>query len=143
MTTASNLPPQGAILRYPYLWARERDSGATAGRKHRPVCLVLNIRDATNGLHHLVLLPITSQAPARDRIAVEIPEIERRRAGLGRYPRAWVIADEYNYDIAERSWYLEPDSQIGTFGAPFLRVIAKALRSTLTRTAARVDRTRT
>jgi hypothetical protein len=141
MTATANYPQQGAVLRYPYLWARERDAGESAGRKPRPVCLVLRISDAASAIHHLVLLPITSQAPSYDRVALEIPDIERRRAGLTRYARAWVIADEYNYDIAEQSFHLEPDAQIGTFGAKFLREIAKALRSTLTKTAARVDRT--
>ncbi len=26
--------------------------------------------------------------------------------------RCWVKVDEYNYDIAERSWYMEPDGNV-------------------------------
>jgi hypothetical protein len=26
--------------------------------------------------------------------------------------RCWVKVDEYNYDIAERSWYIEPDGNV-------------------------------
>jgi hypothetical protein len=49
--------------------------------------------------------------------------------------------DEYNYDIAERSWYFEPQKSLGRFSGTFVRTIAQALRSTLINTAARVDRT--
>jgi hypothetical protein len=89
-----------------------------------------------------VLLAITSQPPRTDQRALEIPDMERRRAGLTRYPRAWVIVSEYNYDIAERSFYYEAQTPpLGKFSMPFLRKIAIALRSTLTKSVARVDRT--
>jgi hypothetical protein len=100
------------------------------------------MRDPAHNYHHLVLLPITSQRPSTDRIAIEIPETELRRAGLTRYPRAWVLADEYNYDIAERSWYFDPEATLGKFSATFVRAIAKELRGALLNVAARVDRTR-
>jgi hypothetical protein len=43
--------------------------------------------------------PITSQPPAQDRFAVEIPEMEKRRAGLDATVRLWMILDDYNQDI--------------------------------------------
>jgi hypothetical protein len=139
---ARNPPSQGSIIQYPYLWVRQRDAGETEGRKIRPVCLLLRIKDAERDLHHLFLLPITSKQPHADETAVEIPDTERRRAGLVRYARAWVIVGEYNYDIAERSYYYEPNAPVlGTFSAPFLREIAKIARSTLSRKGGRVDRT--
>ena len=103
---------------------------------------MLRIKDPDRALHHLILLPITSQPPRPDQAALEIPDMERRRAGLTRYPRAWVVVGEYNYDIAEQSYYYEPNTPaLGAFSAPFLREIAKAVRAALPRTTARVDRT--
>jgi hypothetical protein len=130
------------VIIYPYLWASQRDVGEAEGRKTRPVCLVLRLYDNEQHFHHLVLLAITSRPPHSDQRALEIPDTERRRAGLLRYPRAWVIVSEYNYDIAERSYYFEPQTPpLGTFSMPFLREVATALRAALTKPNARVDRT--
>jgi hypothetical protein len=139
---ARELPPQGSVIVYPYLWTSQRDAGETEGRKSRPVCLVLRIHDPERSIHHLFLLGISSQPPRSDQAALEIPDIERRRAGLSRYPRAWIVVSEYNYDIAEQSYYYEPNTPpLGAFSAPFLREVAKAVRSGLSKAAARVDRT--
>lgn len=135
-------PPQGSVIYYPYLWAAQRDAGETEGRKSRPACLLLRVRDSKSGFHHLFLLGISSQPPQLDENALEIPDIERRRAGLTRYPRAWIVVNEYNYDIAERSYYYDPnESPLGKFSGAFLREIAKAARTSLARRSARVDRT--
>ncbi len=82
------------------------------GRKQRPVCVVVAIRNAAGGNTHLALLVITTQPQQTRRIALEIPEIERKRAGLGDLKQCWIMVDEYNYDIVERSWYIEPDQDI-------------------------------
>jgi hypothetical protein len=135
-------PPQGSIVAYPYLWASQRDSGESEGRKERPVCLLLKVYDRTQDIHHLVLLAISSQPPAPDQIALEIPDIERRRGGLIRYPRAWIVISEYNYDIAEWSFYYNPNSDpLGAFSTAYLREIATAFRANLRMAATRVDRT--
>jgi hypothetical protein len=137
-----DLPPQGTVITYPYLWASQRNAGETEGRKDRPVCMVLRIRDPGSGHHHLVLLAISSQPPRDDQSALEIPDTERRRAGLGRYPRAWIFVSEFNYDIAEQSFYYEPSiPPLGSFSTAFLKEVANALRSILTKAAARVNRT--
>ena len=139
---AIDVPPQGSIISYPYLWATQRDTGETEGRKSRPTCVVLRIFEAERNIHHLILLPISSQPPRKDQVAIEVPETERRRAGLSRYPGAWIIVSEYNYDVAEQSWYYEPNAQrLGAFSAPFLKEVAKVLRSILKKADARVDRT--
>ncbi|MDW9390852.1 hypothetical protein GOA63_27405 [Sinorhizobium meliloti] len=65
---------------------------------------------AANG-SHLALLAFTTQPPQADRIALEVSDIECRRAGLSDRKRCWVVVDEYNYDVAERSWYIGPDEQ--------------------------------
>lgn len=96
-------------------------------RKIRPTCVVVAVRGATDGLTHLALLAITTQPPLADRVAVEVPAIEGRRAGLGDLKRYWIVVDEYNHDIAERSFYIEPHSQIlGRFSKAFMMKIAAA-----------------
>jgi hypothetical protein len=140
--TASD-PAQGSVIVYPYLWARQRDAGETEGRKTRPACVVLRLRDRQQALHHLVILAISSKPPAENQRAIEIPDTERQRAGLSRYPRAWVIVSEYNYDVVERSWYYEARKPpLGAFSAPFLHQIATALQPIFSRVDVRIDRTR-
>jgi hypothetical protein len=138
---SGKIPLQGSVIAYPYLWASQHDRGESEGRKDRPVCLLLAVHDRAHDVHHLMLLAISSQPPAPDQIALEIPDTERRRAGLTRYPRAWIIVSEYNYDIAERSFYYNPNvAPLGMFSIPYLRAIATAFRANIS-TASRVDRT--
>ncbi|WP_439631804.1 hypothetical protein [Shinella sp.] len=120
----------GQVITYPYLWAWQNERGETDGRKARPTCVVVAVRSANDGLTHLVLLAITTQPPQADRIALEVSAIECRRAGLGDLKQCWVIVDEYNYDIAERSWYIEPDKKtLGRFSKTFMMKIATAFGS--------------
>jgi hypothetical protein len=138
---SGEIPRQGAVIAYPYLWASQRDRGESEGRKDRPVCLLLAFHDDAHDVHHLMLLAISSQPPAPDQIALEIPDTERRRGGLTRYPRAWIVISEYNYDIAERSFYYNSNiAPLGTFSAHYLREIATAFRANWS-TASRIDRT--
>lgn len=41
--------------------------------------------------------------PQAGRVAVEIPDIERKRAGLSDLKQSWIMVDGYNYDVVERS----------------------------------------
>jgi hypothetical protein len=134
----AELPAQGSVIHYPYLWASQRETGESEGRKDRPVCLLLAVHDPAQDVHHLVLLAISSQP---EQMALEIPDTEKRPGGLTRYPRAWIIISEYNYDIAERSYYYNPNiAPLGTFSISYLREIARAFRANLT-SIARIDRT--
>jgi len=113
----------GVVIRYPYLWAREAGRGEGEGRKSRPSAVGVRLA-RPNGEDVLLLFPITSKAPERERFAVEIPETEKRRAGLDRDVRLWIVLDEYNEDIVGRSFYLEPEAPLGRFSkAFFLRVM--------------------
>ncbi|RUM08909.1 hypothetical protein [Rhizobium chutanense] len=115
----------GEVMAYPYLWAWQQQRGETEGRKQRPVCVIIAMRSASDGNTHLVLLAITTQPPEVGRIALEIPDIERRRAGLGDLKQSWIVVDEYNYDIVERSWYIEPHQEVlGRFSKSFVMRIA-------------------
>jgi hypothetical protein len=108
----------GAVFRYPYLWAREAAQGETEGRKFRPAAVGVRI-PKSKGEDVLVLFPITSKEPARGRFAAEIPETEKRRAGLDGTIRLWIVLDEYNQDVIGRSFYLEPEPPLGYFSKAF------------------------
>ena len=103
---------------------REAQRGETEGRKPRPVAVGVRIA-RPKGEDLLVLFPITSQPPSSDRFSVEIPEMEKRRAGLDASLRLWIILDEYNQDVIGKSFYLEPDSQLGRFSKAFFLPLMK------------------
>ncbi len=114
----------GCVIRYPYLWVREAEHGETEGRKPRPVTVGVRIA-RPSGDDVLVLFPITSQAPSSNRFAVEIPEMEKRRAGLDASLRLWIILDEYNQDSLDQSFYLEPEPPLGWFSKAFTLPLMK------------------
>jgi hypothetical protein len=108
----------GAVIRYPHLWVHRAVRGETEGRKFRSTAVGVRIPKPNNE-DALVLFPITSQEPAADRFAAEVPDIEKRRAGLDGTMRLWIILDEYNQDVIGRSFYLEPEPPLGYFSKAF------------------------
>jgi hypothetical protein len=60
----------------------------------------------------LVLFPITSQPPAQNRFAIEIPETEKRRADLDATVRLWMILDECNHSISNRGFRLAGSARL-------------------------------
>ncbi|AQT47936.1 hypothetical protein [Bartonella choladocola] len=104
-----------SIIIYPYLWEHQASKGETEGRKKRPAAVAMRLLQ--NDL--LILWPITTKEPSQDRFAVEIPDIEKRRAGLEQDLRLWIILDEFNIDKIGSSFYLEPDPPIGAFSKAF------------------------
>ncbi|SEM27265.1 hypothetical protein [Xaviernesmea oryzae] len=56
---------------------------------------------------HLALLVIITRLPHVDRVALEVQDIECRRVGLSDLKRCWIVVGEYNYDIAQRSFYID------------------------------------
>ena len=130
----------GLVIRYPYLWRWQRDHGETEGRKERPACVVIAMRGSDN-LTHVALLAISSRPPAGHGAAMEVPEIECRRVGLSEGKRAWITVSEYNYDIAERSWYLDINQPaLGRFSKPFMTRLASAIAPLFREAQARIDR---
>jgi len=114
----------GCVILFPYLWVREAERGETEGRKPRPVAVGVRIARSM-GDDVLVLFPITSQPPSPDRFAAEIPEMEKRRAGLDATLRLWIILDEYNQDTVGQSFYLEPEPPLGRFSKAFFLPLMK------------------
>lgn len=108
----------GAVIRFPYLWVREAAQGETEGRKPRPTAVGVRVPKPDGG-DILFLFPITSREPPRGRFAAEIPDREKRRAGLDGSMRLWIVLDEYNQDVIGRSFYLQPERPLGYFSKAF------------------------
>lgn len=106
-----------SVIRYPYLWAREAGRGETEGRKERPVAVGVRMQRRDGDL--VLLFPITTKQPEASRFAVEVPAIEKRRAGLDVDRRLWIIFHEFNTDIVGYSFYLEPEPPTGRFSKAF------------------------
>jgi hypothetical protein len=128
----------GSVINYPYLWVREAESGETEGRKLRPSAVALRLK-RDKGADLIVLLAITSKHPAPSEAAVEIPESEKRRAGLKADKRLWIVLDEYNTDTVGESIYLIPGSLSGNFGKTFFLALLRAFAKVRFK-ARRVDR---
>lgn len=114
-------PALGDVWRYPFLWSREAASGETEGRKQRPVCLVLLTKNDT-GENVALMVPVTT-VPQSGPYCIEVPEIEKRRAGLDLHRAMWVVTDQANEDAPASSFYFEPDSRMGQFGASFVKQV--------------------
>lgn len=123
----SDLPHEGDIWRYSYLWRWQDKRGETEGRKDRPISFVA-IASSAAGSTLLFILPITSQEPNRGTMAIEIPQTEIHRAGLDADKRLWLILDEFNLDVLEHSHYFEPSARIGSFSTAFRAVAIRAFR---------------
>lgn len=132
----------GTVIEYPYLWKWQAERHETEGRKDRPVCVLSAIVNAADGCTHLALFAISSQPPRSGQRAIEIPQTECRRAGLSDWKGGWVTVSEYNYDVAEASYYLDADQQpIGRFSKQFMQQLARAAVPLFRRKGSRVDRT--
>ena len=96
---------------------------------------------ARDGLTHVALLAISSRPGDAGQLTLEIPPIERRRAGLRAFKDAWVALDEFNYDIVEKSHYLDPSqAALGRFSKSFMMQVAKRLAPAFASKGARIDR---
>ncbi len=136
-----DLPKPGEVWDYPYLWARQARQGETEGRKVRPVAVSVVVQRG-DGTHTVVFLAITSQNPGKNRLAIGVPDTERRRAGLDNELPLWIILDEHNRDTVEYSYYLDPEARRGAFSERFLKIVAGAFISAIRAgRSANVDRT--
>ncbi|MEP3427975.1 MAG: hypothetical protein ABJL33_15300 [Hyphomicrobiales bacterium] len=130
MTDRQGSPKVGDIWEYPYLWALQADHGETEGRKARPCALALINRKQDN-LTEVILVPVTTKEPVAGSHFVEVPQIEKKRAGLDDKMRLWVICDEFNSDIPEHSYYFEPGGRIGAFSIKFTKKVQAALATAI------------
>ena len=136
----TDAPQLGDVWSFPFLWRRQERRGETEGRKYRPCAIVLLTR-TERGQQEVLLVPITSQPSENNPLAVEVPEIEKKRAGLIMLSSLWVIVQEYNTDYPHISYYFEPSGRIGSFSSQFTKVIQRKLISAIqTRKARSVNR---
>ena len=120
-------PSAGEVFRYPFLWKRQQDQGETEGRKPRPVCMAVTTT-TTKGNTVLFIVPITTQQPMAGRVAVEVSPMEAKRAGLDGSKPCWVMLDEFNTDIFERSYVFEDRMPLGSFSPKFTEHLQAILR---------------
>ncbi len=120
--TDGNAPRVGQVWRYPYLWSHEVDAGRLEGGKHRPAAVAL-LTANRDGEAVVMLVPLTTLEPENNPFALEVPETELRRAGLDPSVRAWVIANEYNFEAYRRTYYLEPRALTGGFTSMFIKLV--------------------
>lgn len=137
--TKSEHPAAGDVFSYPYLWHWQDQRGETEGRKPRPSCLALAVQNG-KGEMVLFIVPITSRQPDPQRAAIPVPILEARRAGLDTDIPLWVIVDEVNTDIWERSYYLEDRTPQGRFSETFTRQVLQHLRLELSRNRHMISR---
>jgi hypothetical protein len=119
-------PAAGEVFRYPFLWKREQMVSETEGRKTRPVCIAVTVAKSHNETV-VFILPITTQPPLPSRKFIEVPQIEAQRVGLETHVRKWVMLDEINTDILERSYVWEDRTPIGMFSSVFTSKIQSSL----------------
>lgn len=138
----ANKPAAGEVFRYPFLWKREELSGETEGRKKRPVCIAVTVAKQ-EGETIVFILPITTQPPLPARQTIEVPQIESQRVGLETHVRKWIMLDEINTDIVERSYVWDDRKPLGAFSPAFTAKIRSALLALAKAGAAKVvDRTK-
>lgn len=134
-------PEAGEVFRYSFLWKRERMQGETEGRKVRPTCVAVTMQ-LKAGETQLFIVPITTRPPAPDRLALSVPPLEAKRAGLDAAKPCWIMLDELNFDIFERSYDFEDRTPLGAFGRSFTAQVKRlVLAAAKSGSAALIKRT--
>jgi hypothetical protein len=131
----------GSVFHYPYRW-RDRTEDHPKDRTVTLAIVVKNAKIEARPITHLFLLPITDN-PDPGGLEVEVPPIERKRAGLSPTRPAFVVISEYNYDILPLSHRYNPRAKtFGAFSAVFTEVVRDAFLEAMRQARAmRVDRT--
>ena len=111
-------PKKGDVWRYEYLRHREREAGKDNAPKSRPAALATTYA-GKDGRTNLFRIPIIRKELRKDRLAIEVPQVERKRAGLASDMRLLMIVDEYNREFLETSFHIDPDGYQGAFSAAF------------------------
>ena len=111
-------PIAGDVFRYPFLWKRQQLAGETAGRKSRPVCIAVTTA-AREGETILFIVAITTKPPQAGRAAIAVPQIEAKRIKLDAHAESWIMLDEVNTDVLERSYTFEDRTPLGSFSPAF------------------------
>lgn len=87
-------PKPGLVIRYSFLWSRQKRRGAEEGAKDRPCAIVVATKRTGEADLRVVVAPIT-HTPPDDTAAMEIPARVRKSLGLDD-ERQWLRYDELN-----------------------------------------------
>lgn len=121
---------RGDVYRFNYLWGHEAERQEESGRKIRRVCLMMQIDE------WLYLFPITSlkpepEEPGNERLYEVVPEIEKRRVGLGSEKVSYLVLDDYNRVRTDKLYDFESLDPIGTFSLRFMEKVARRLKNAM------------
>ena len=89
------VPRPGLVIRYGFLWSKERAKGATEGVKDRPCAIIVAARHDPNGDIQTIVAPITHRPPEEPAASIEIPTATCKSLGLDS-GRHWLRLDELN-----------------------------------------------
>jgi hypothetical protein len=123
----------GCVIEYQYLWRREALAGQIEGLKRRPTAVALRMAGKQSDI--VYLMPITTKAPDANTLAIEVPQIEKKRAGLDLDFRQWIILSEMNADLIPGSFVLEPNAKIGMFSKAFFQSVLRQWKENQAKTA--------
>lgn len=123
---AAEFPEIGQVFDYHYLWKWQAIRGETEGRKKRPSCVSI-MSTTASGQRVIFIAPITSKSPEQTRVALEVPPIEARRAGLETTLPLWVMVDELNADFPDMSYVIEDRTPRGSFSPVFMEKVVDAI----------------
>jgi len=87
-------PVPGLVIRYSYLWLREREQGREEGSKDRPCAIVMSLIEE-DGERVVLVLPVTHTPPSDPAHGIEIPTQTKNRLGLDT-ERSWIVISEAN-----------------------------------------------
>ena len=124
----TEFPAPGDVFDDHYLWKWQAQAGETEGRKSRPSCVAIVVQNA-GGETVMFIAPISSQSPTAGRLALRVPETEAHRANIDTTAPLWVMVDELNVDILEKSYTLESRDPRGEFSPAFTIKIVRAVQA--------------
>jgi hypothetical protein len=92
-----NNPPitRGSVIRYAYLWKRERERAQDEGIKDRPTIVMALSVQVEDEATRVYVLAVTHTPPRSDADAIQMPPAAKRHLGLDDDP-AWIITTEAN-----------------------------------------------
>jgi hypothetical protein len=115
----------GTVFHYPYFWYDDYKNGIENPKNRTTTISIIKktINNNSAELTHLFLLGITD-SPREGQDCIEIPALEKRRAGLDPLRLAYVVVSEYNYDLLPHSYDYDPNSKdFGVFSDVFINTV--------------------
>ena len=115
----------GTVFHYPYFWYGDYKNGIENPKNRTTTIAIIKktISQNSTELTHLFLLGITDN-PRDGQDFIEIPTLEKRRAGLDPLRPAYVVISEYNYDVLPHSYDYDSNAKdFGVFSDVFINAV--------------------